>query len=144
MAPRPSLALLRITSRPSSRSTDRKTVAAREAFYRLVNNEAVTLDDLIVPHGAQTIARAAQDHEPTIVALDRSEDGRRTRSVLPPRQQRGGYPRRLDRSAWRPDHRSRCSGSRADHRRDRQIGRRSPHEKRSTASSTTRRLPSTT
>src|ERR1043165_3676377 len=50
-----------------------KTVAAREAFYRLVNNEAVTLDDLIVPHGAQTIARAAQDHERTIVAIDKTQ-----------------------------------------------------------------------
>lgn len=49
------------------------SVAAREAFYRLVNNEAVTLDALLVPHAAQTIARAAQDHERTIVAIDKTQ-----------------------------------------------------------------------
>ena len=50
-----------------------KTVAAREAFYRLVNNEAVTLEALLGPHSAQTIARAAQDDEPTIIAIDKTQ-----------------------------------------------------------------------
>lgn len=48
------------------------TVAAREAFYRLVNNEAVTLDALLVPHSAQTVARAAQDDERPIIAIDKT------------------------------------------------------------------------
>lgn len=49
-----------------------KTVAAREAFYRLVNNKAVTLDALLAPHAAQTIARAAQDKERPIIAIDKT------------------------------------------------------------------------
>lgn len=50
-----------------------KTVAAREAFYRFVNNDAVTLEALIAPHAAQTIARAAQDHERPIIAIDKTQ-----------------------------------------------------------------------
>lgn len=50
-----------------------KTVAAREAFYRLVNNDAVTLDALLVPHAAQTIARCVQDHERPVVAIDKTK-----------------------------------------------------------------------
>jgi hypothetical protein len=50
-----------------------KTVAAREAFYRLVNNEAVTLDALLAPHSAQTIARAAQGNERPIIAIDKTQ-----------------------------------------------------------------------
>ena len=50
-----------------------QTVAAREGFYRLVNNEAVSLDALVAPHGAQTIARARQEGERPIVALDKTK-----------------------------------------------------------------------
>ncbi len=50
-----------------------KTVAAREAFYRLVNNDAVTIEALLVPHAAQTIGRIAQDDERPIVAIDKTK-----------------------------------------------------------------------
>lgn len=50
-----------------------RTVAGREAFYRLVNSDAVTLDALIAPHAAQTIARAAQDPARPIVAIDKTK-----------------------------------------------------------------------
>lgn len=48
------------------------SVAAREAFYRLVNNDAVELAQLVAPHTAQTVARAAQDSERPIVAIDKT------------------------------------------------------------------------
>lgn len=50
-----------------------KTVAAREAFYRLVNNDAVTLDGLLIPHAAQTISRLLQHGERPIVAIDKTK-----------------------------------------------------------------------
>lgn len=48
------------------------TVAAREGFYRLVNNASVHMAGLLAPHAAQTIARAVQDSHRPIVAIDKS------------------------------------------------------------------------
>jgi hypothetical protein len=50
-----------------------ESVAEREAFYRLVNNEAVTLQDLIASHTAQTLGRMLACAERPIVAIDKTK-----------------------------------------------------------------------
>lgn len=50
-----------------------ESVAEREAFYRLINNDAVTLQALIAPHSAQTIARMLACAERPIVAVDKTK-----------------------------------------------------------------------
>lgn len=49
------------------------TVAAREAFYRLINNDAVSLPALLAPHRAQTIRRMREGVERPIVAIDKTK-----------------------------------------------------------------------
>jgi hypothetical protein len=49
------------------------SVAEREAFYRLINNDAVTLQALIAPHSAQTLARMLGAPERPIIAIDKTK-----------------------------------------------------------------------
>ena len=49
------------------------TVAAREAFYRLINNEAVELAALIEPHADHAVARMSARAERPIVAVDKTQ-----------------------------------------------------------------------
>lgn len=53
--------------------TAMESVAEREAFYRLINNDAVTLQALIAPHSAQTMARILGCAERPIVAVDKTK-----------------------------------------------------------------------
>lgn len=48
------------------------SVAEREAFYRLINNDEVSLQALVAPHGAQTIGRMLACAERPIVAVDKT------------------------------------------------------------------------
>lgn len=48
------------------------SVAEREAFYRLINNDAVSLQALLAPHRAQAIARMRQVGERSIIAIDKT------------------------------------------------------------------------
>jgi hypothetical protein len=48
------------------------SVAAREAFYRLVNNEAVSLAALLAPHSKQTVERMLSRAERPIIAIDKT------------------------------------------------------------------------
>jgi hypothetical protein len=50
-----------------------KTVAGREAFYRLLNNEAVTLPALLEPHSAQTMGRLLGIDERPLIVIDRTK-----------------------------------------------------------------------
>ena len=50
-----------------------QSVAEREAFYRLINNDEVTLPALIAPHSAQTLARMLACAERPIVAVDKTK-----------------------------------------------------------------------
>ena len=50
-----------------------ESVAEREAFYRLVNNDAVTLQALIAPHRTQAIERMRACAERPIVAIDKTK-----------------------------------------------------------------------
>ncbi len=47
--------------------------AEREAFYRLVNNDAVNLQVLVAPHRAQAIARMCEVAERPIIPIDKTE-----------------------------------------------------------------------
>lgn len=49
------------------------SVAAREAFYRLVNNEAVELDSLISPHAEHSVGRMRRRSERPIIAIDKTQ-----------------------------------------------------------------------
>lgn len=50
-----------------------QSVAEREAFYRFINNDEVTLPALIGPHSAQTVARMLGCMERPIVAVDKTK-----------------------------------------------------------------------
>jgi hypothetical protein len=47
-----------------------RTVAEREANYRLLNNESVAMDALLAPHVRQTVERARRLEQRSVVALD--------------------------------------------------------------------------
>jgi hypothetical protein len=49
-----------------------KTVAAREAFYRLINNDAVSLHALLEPHFAQTTGRLLGLPDRPVIAIDKT------------------------------------------------------------------------
>lgn len=49
-----------------------KTVAEREAVYRLLGNERVQMKALLSPHAAQTVARAKALGERPVVAIDKT------------------------------------------------------------------------
>jgi hypothetical protein len=49
-----------------------KTVAAREAFYRLINNDAVTIEALLQPHTAQVLARLLASDSRPLIAIDKT------------------------------------------------------------------------
>lgn len=49
------------------------STAKREGFYRLVNNDAVSLQALVAPHRAQAIARMCEVGERPIVAIDKTQ-----------------------------------------------------------------------
>jgi hypothetical protein len=48
------------------------STAKREGFYRLINNDAVSLQALVAPHRAQTIARMCGVAERSIIAIDKT------------------------------------------------------------------------
>lgn len=48
------------------------TVAAREATYRLLGNERVTMDALLAPHVRQTVRRAADQGDRPLVIIDKT------------------------------------------------------------------------
>src|SRR5438093_715959 len=48
------------------------TVAEREAAYRFLGNERVTLNALLAPHAAQTVRRAEELGERPLVVIDKS------------------------------------------------------------------------
>jgi len=50
-----------------------RSVAGREAFYRLVNNDAVSLQALVAPHRAQAIARMCEVADRPIIAIDKTQ-----------------------------------------------------------------------
>lgn len=50
-----------------------RSVAEREAFYRLINNDDVTLPALIEPHSAHTVARMLTCMERPIIAVDKTK-----------------------------------------------------------------------
>lgn len=49
------------------------STAKREGFYRLVNNDSVSLQALVAPHRAQAIARMCQAGERPVVAIDKTQ-----------------------------------------------------------------------
>jgi hypothetical protein len=49
------------------------SIAAREGFYRLINNEAVDLKALISPHAEHTVARMRRQAGRPIVAIDKTQ-----------------------------------------------------------------------
>lgn len=48
------------------------STAKREGFYRLVNNDAVSLQALVAPHRAQAIARMCEAADRPIIAIDKT------------------------------------------------------------------------
>lgn len=64
-----------------------KTVAEREAVYRLLRNERVEMDALLAPHAAQTAARAKALGERPVVVVDK------TSFVFPGETERDGLER---------------------------------------------------
>jgi hypothetical protein len=49
-----------------------KTVAAREGFYRLLNNQSVTFEALLQPHFAQTVGRVLSHKTRPVIAIDKT------------------------------------------------------------------------
>lgn len=48
------------------------TIAAREGFYRLLNNQSVTLEALLQPHFAQTVGRILSHKTRPVIAIDKT------------------------------------------------------------------------